>query len=163
MLGKLSEIGFIFFISLFWISCHSRTWRMSLNIVEVNCFWQFLMTLVPIPCLKPCHFLFVIKCRYSCFSLQKSDYSKWKRQYDKSIFSVIILLFSWNAYRCNNSGKLFRFESTLFFIVRTLSKILLLACGKDYFSSLRFQERIRSCGFFSFNVSLITLLTFNVI
>ena len=71
-LGKLSEIGFIFFISLFWISCHSRTWRMSLNIVEVNCFWQFLITLVPIPCLKPCHFLFVIKCRYSCFSLQKS-------------------------------------------------------------------------------------------
>ena len=27
---------------------------------------------MPIPCLKPCHFLFVIKCRYSCFPLQKS-------------------------------------------------------------------------------------------
>ena len=30
----------------------------------------------------------------------------------------------------------------------TLRKILLLVCSKDYFSPLRFRERIRSCGFF---------------
>ena len=67
----------------------------------------------------------------------------------------------------DETGKIFRFESTVLVIFRTLRKSLLLSSGKDFFSSLRFWEKdsklwVSFFSFFSY-VSLITLLTFNVI
>ena len=38
----------------------------------------------------------------------------------------------------DETGKIFRFESTVLVIFRTLRKSLLLSSGKDFFSSMRF-------------------------
>ena len=38
----------------------------------------------------------------------------------------------------DETGKIFRFESTVLVIFRTLRKSLLLSSGKDFFSSLSF-------------------------
>ena len=82
----------IFFISSFWLSRHSRTWRMSINIEEVNCFWQFCWPLCQFHSWSPATFFswsnvdsLVFLCRDQAY------YSKWKRGYEKSIFCVIIL------------------------------------------------------------------------